>query len=95
MPEERSSRSRYWKVNLVIMAVLLAAWAIVSLGGGILFADWLNNYDIPRTGLPLGFWMAQQGSIIAFVLIILIYCVAMNYVDKRFHPHTSSESDSR
>lgn len=96
MPDHNrpSARSRYWRLNLAIMSVLLVAWAALSLGGGILFADVLNNYDLPRTGLPLGFWMAQQGSIIGFVFIILIYCVVMNFVDRHFHPDSISQSES-
>ncbi|MDX1563260.1 MAG: DUF4212 domain-containing protein [Gammaproteobacteria bacterium] len=76
---------RYWRANLRIMAILLAAWALVSLGCAIVFADWLNQFNLPFTGFPLGFWFAQQGSIATFVIIILIYCVAMNRLDAKHH----------
>jgi putative solute:sodium symporter small subunit len=66
------------------MSVLLACWAVVGLGCGVLFADWLNQFK-PFGGFPLGFWFAQQGSIIGFVLIILIYAIAMNRLDKKHH----------
>lgn len=74
---------RYWRSNVTIMAVLLTIWAIVGLGCGILFADALNQYRIG--GYPLGFWFAQQGSIMVFVLIILTYCILLNRLDKRHH----------
>lgn len=67
------------------MAVLLSIWAFVSLGCSILFADKLNEFRIPGTGFPLGFWFAQQGSIIVFVILILIYCILMNRLDNRHH----------
>lgn len=76
---------QYWRNNLRIMAGLLLLWAAVSFGCGILFADWLNQYHLPFTGFPLGFWFAQQGSIVVFVLCIFIYCVAMNRLDRRHH----------
>ena len=69
----QESLDRYWRSNLRIMAALLALWAFVSLGCGILFADWLNRFHLPFTGFPLGFWFAQQGSIVVFVLCILVY----------------------
>ena len=76
---------RYWRSNVTIMAVLLTVWAIVGLGCGILFADKLNAYNLPGTGYPLGFWFAQQGSIMVFVLIILIYCILLNRLDNKHH----------
>lgn len=79
------ARRRYWRSNLRIMAGLLALWAFVSFGCGVLFVDALNRFTLPFTGFPLGFWFAQQGAIIAFVFCILIYCVAMNRLDRRHH----------
>ena len=74
---------RYWRSNVLIMTVLLTIWAIVGLGCGILFADVLNQYKIG--GYPLGFWFAQQGSIMTFVVLILTYCILLNRLDKRHH----------
>ena len=76
---------RYWRSNLRLMAGLLFVWAFVSLGCGVLFAAWLNQFTLPFTGFPLGFWFAQQGSIVVFVLCILTYCLAMNRLDAKHH----------
>jgi putative solute:sodium symporter small subunit len=76
---------RYWVSNLRIMAALLFVWAASSFGCAILFADWLNQFNLPFTGFPLGFWFAQQGSIVIFVLCILAYCLAMNRLDAKHH----------
>lgn len=84
-PELHVALQRYWRDNLRLMAALLVLWAAASFGCGILFADWLNQFRLPFTGFPLGFWFAQQGSIIVFVLCILIYCIAMNRLDRRHH----------
>lgn len=84
-PEVHESLERYWKSNIRITLALLAIWAVVGLGCGVLFADKLNAFHFLGTGYPLGFWFAQQGSIIVFVLIILFYCIAMNRLDKKHH----------
>jgi len=81
----QTALDRYWQTNLRIMAALLFLWAFASFGCGILFADWLNRFNLPFTGFPLGFWFAQQGSIVVFVICILIYCLAMNRLDARHH----------
>ena len=83
--EVKESLKRYWRTNLGILAVLLFIWAVASLGCGILLADTLNQYRFFGTGYPLGFWFAHQGSIIIFVLLILIYCVVMNKLDDKHH----------
>ena len=86
MPMKRSSsdHSKYWRANLTLVSVLLAIWAFVSFGCGILMADWLDQWMLPGTNYPLGFWCAQQGSIFVFVLLIVIYVIAMNRIDRRF-----------
>ena len=76
---------RYWRANIRITLSLLAIWAVAGLGCGVLLADWLNQYKLPGTGFPLGFWFAQQGSIIVFVVLILVYCVLLNRLDARHH----------
>jgi putative solute:sodium symporter small subunit len=72
-----------WRQNLRVMGVLLAIWAVVGLGCGVLFADVLNRFHLG--GFPLGFWFAQQGSIVVFVLLILVYCLLLNRLDDRHH----------
>ncbi len=80
---EKESLRRYWRSNLRIMAVLLTVWFVAGLGCGVLWADWLNEYTLPGTAFPLGFWFAQQGSIVVFVFVILTYCILMNRLDRK------------
>jgi len=84
-PEIRASLSRYWRANIRLTLVLLFFWAVSGLFLGVLFADKLNMHNLPGTGYPLGFWFAQQGSIIIFVLLILVYCILMNRFDDNHH----------
>ena len=72
---------------LKITLSLLAVWFLVSFGCAILFRDWLDA-NLPSVGnAPFGFWMAQQGSIVCFVLILIVYAVLMNRLDKK-HGYT-------
>jgi putative solute:sodium symporter small subunit len=82
-PAVKDSLARYWRSNVKWTVALLAVWAVVGLGCGILAADILNGVRLPGTGYPLGFWFAQQGSIIVFVALILVYCIVMNRLDAR------------
>ncbi len=82
-PRIAASIDRYWRSNLRVMAVLLVIWAAVGLGCGVLLADVLNRFRLG--GFPLGFWFAQQGSILTFVLLILVYGLALNRLDARHH----------
>jgi putative solute:sodium symporter small subunit len=72
----------YWKKNLTYLSRLLFIWFAVSFGCGILFADFLNQFQL--AGFPLGFWFAQQGSIYVFVVLIFVYVYLMNRLDKKF-----------
>jgi putative solute:sodium symporter small subunit len=82
-PEAKKILSRYWRSNVKVLIALMTVWAALGIGCGILLADWLNQYQLG--GYPLGFWFAQQGSIIGFVLLILIYCLIMNWLDRKHH----------
>ncbi|MAU38174.1 MAG: DUF4212 domain-containing protein [Alphaproteobacteria bacterium] len=73
----------YWNANLIIVIFLLSIWFLSSFGAGILFSDYLDNFQIG--GFKLGFWFSQQGSIISFVFIIVLYCFLMNKLDKKYN----------
>jgi putative solute:sodium symporter small subunit len=75
-PEER--RRAYWRENLRLVAILLVIWFVA----GYLhppFAKLLNDTRI-LTGFPLGYWLASQGSLIVFVILIFFYAWYMNNV---------------
>jgi putative solute:sodium symporter small subunit len=88
---DRPALGRYWLANLRLMAGLLVVWAGVGLGCGVLFADRLDALGITLGGFPLGFWFAQQGSIIVFILLILAYALAMNRLDAQHHRDLAGE----
>ena len=71
--------SDYWRRNVRLKLILLSIWAFVSIVLSILLVNVLNEASIG--GFPLGFWMAQQGSILAFVIIIFTYARTMDRYD--------------
>ena len=60
-----NSAQSYWKSNIRIVLSLLAVWFFISFGCGILLVDVLDNFRIG--GFKLGFWIAQQGSILSLL----------------------------
>ena len=76
-----SSAKAYWRSNLRVLAVLLSIWAVAAFGLGIVFVERLNAFQIG--GFPVGFWFAQQGSILIFVVLILVYALWMDRIDTR------------
>jgi putative solute:sodium symporter small subunit len=81
-PSSKTRFRKYWKANNRIIGVLLAVWGLVSLGGGVLFVKPLNEFQF--FGLPFGFWIAQQGAIYVFILLIFVYARVMDAVDHRY-----------
>lgn len=75
-----TSRRSYWRKNLTIVVALLAVWFIVSFVLSIIFVDALNEFRLG--GFRLGFWMAQQGSMYTFVVLIFTYVWLMNRLDR-------------
>lgn len=75
-------RAAYWRRNLLYIAVLLSIWAAVSYGASILLADLLDEVTV--VGFPLGFWFANQGSILTFLVLIFVYVKLMNDLDRKF-----------
>ena len=78
----QNNKQAYWKDNLRLIGICLAIWFIVSYGFGILLVEPLNTISIG--GYKLGFWFAQQGSIIAFLFIIVFYTVMMKKLDRKY-----------
>ena len=77
-----NSQQKYWKANLRYLVVLLTIWFLVAYGAGILWVEQLNAIKI--AGFPLGFWFAQQGAIYIFVVLIFVYVVWMNKLDRKY-----------
>ena len=72
----------YWAANIRLIKVCLVIWFTVSFGFGILLRPMLSGIHIG--GADLGFWFAQQGSILCFLAIIFFYSWRMNKIDREY-----------
>ena len=93
---KKPSQSEYWKTATRITLSLLVVWFVVSYGFGILLVEPLNELHlfgqpIQLFGFPIGFWFAHQGSIFVFIVLILVYCILMDRLDRAA---TKSEGSS-
>ena len=75
-------KTSYWQENLRLIFICLAIWFVVSFGFGLLLVEPLNA--IRLGGYKLGFWFAQQGSILVFLALIFFYAWRMNKLDAEF-----------
>ena len=82
--DSAASASGHWHASLKLVACLLTVWFLVSYGCGILFRDWMDTNMFKVGNAPFGFWMAQQGSIICFVVLLLVYNLSMNRLDTKY-----------
>lgn len=82
MSDASSNAVQYWKANLRLILGCLIVWALVSYGFAILLRPVLAG--IPVGGTDLGFWFAQQGSILTFIALIFFYAWRMNKLDQQF-----------
>lgn len=78
----QASDQTYWSANLRIIFISLIIWALVSFGFGILLRPALAGISVG--GTDLGFWFAQQGSILVFLALIFNYAWRMNKLDREF-----------
>jgi len=97
----KEDRILYWKKNLRYLLILLILWFTASFVLGIIFVDYLDGvkrtsdgvvedtnslfHGFRLGGFKLGFWIAQQGAIYIFLIIIALYVWLMNKLDKEFN----------
>ena len=82
----------YWAKNIRLVLSLLAVWFLVSFGMAILFVEFLDDFRF--FGFKFGFWMAQQGSIYCFVIIIFVYVYKMNKLDHKYGVNEDKDDNS-
>ena len=72
------SHRHYWQKNLNITAVLMALWFVVT----FVVSYFARDLNFTFFGWPFSFWMASQGSLIIYVVIIWFYARYMNQLDQ-------------
>lgn len=79
---DNKNAEAYWRANLRLILGCLVVWTLVSYGFAILLRPLLSGITVG--GTDLGFWFAQQGSIVVFIALIFFYSWRMNKLDKQF-----------
>lgn len=79
MPQLDPQRQAHWQANRRITAALLlvwwtATWAVVY---------WPADWDWVWAGWPLGFWLAAQGVLLLYGLLVWVYDLRMAQLDRR------------
>jgi putative solute:sodium symporter small subunit len=82
-------RQRLWRGTSWLTGALLLAWLLVSVLGPW-FARDLNAWQ--WFGFPLGYWVAGQGALLAYLLIIVIYIVRMERIEARYQRETEARA---
>ncbi len=82
MTQESGTGAAYWRANLRLVVFCLIVWAVVSFGFGIVLRPMLSGIAVG--GTDLGFWFAQQGSILVFLVLIFFYAAVMNMIDRKY-----------
>ncbi|HXF55357.1 MAG TPA: DUF4212 domain-containing protein [Hyphomicrobiaceae bacterium] len=86
---QKSNDEVHWRRTTNLMLTHLAVWAFF---GYIvhMFVKPLNQIIIPVLNFPLGFYMAAQGSLIAFVAILFVFAYQQDKIDRE---HGVAEDD--
>jgi putative solute:sodium symporter small subunit len=71
------NHQRYWKKNLRITSILLAIWFVVT----FVVAFFARDLNFSFFGWPFSFWVAAQGALVVYVVIIAFYASYMNKLD--------------
>ena len=79
----QSNIDAHWKKTTRLMFIHLGVWFFF---GYIIhmFVKPLNAIISPVLGFPLGFYMAAQGSLIVFVVMLFVFAKQQNRIDREF-----------
>lgn len=82
MDKDQNFMRLYWKENVFLVTKLLSIWATFTFGISIFGANFLNNFEF--LGVKLGFFLANQGSILFFIFIIFVYIKKVSKLDEKY-----------
>ncbi len=87
--DTQANQEAHWRETTRLMLTHLGIWFFF---GYIIhmFVVPLNKIVIPILGFPLGFYMAAQGSLIVFVVMLFVFARQQNQIDRE---HGYAEED--
>ena len=87
---ERAARARHWRRTRRLTAALLAAWFVI----GFVVTWFARDLDFPFFGWPFSFWVAAQGGIVVFVVLLVVYARGMARNDLRLASDGGLDDDA-
>jgi putative solute:sodium symporter small subunit len=88
-PDTTERNQAHWDATTKLMFTHLGIW--VFFGYIVhMFVIPLNKITIPILGFPLGFYMAAQGSLIVFVVMLFVFARQQDKIDR---DHGFAEDD--
>jgi putative solute:sodium symporter small subunit len=78
--DSKANEEAHWSKTTRLMLTYLGIWFFFGYVVHF-FVVPLNNIIIPVLGFPLGFYMAAQGSLIAFVAMLFLFAKQQNQID--------------
>jgi putative solute:sodium symporter small subunit len=81
--ESQANTDAHWAKTSRLMWTHIGLW--VFFGYIVhMFVVPLNKITIPILNFPLGFYMAAQGSLIAFVIMLFVFAKQQDKIDREF-----------
>ena len=83
LPDQKANEEAHWRKTTNLMFTHLGIWLFF---GYIIhmFVVPLNKIIIPVLNFPLGFYMAAQGSLIVFVVMLFVFAKQQDNIDREF-----------
>ncbi len=78
MPQ--TAQTRFWQQTRRLTAGLLLLWLVVSLAIAW-FARDLHAWA--AFGFPLSYWLASEGALLFYLLLVIVYVVVMDRLESR------------
>lgn len=85
-----AARRVFWFRTKTLTLCLLAAWLIVNLA-----VPWFARDlgGLRAFGFPLGYWMAAEGSLLIYLLLIGAYVFAMDRLELAYLTESAQATD--
>ena len=80
---EQANTDAHWEKTTRLMFIHLGIWFFFGYVVHM-FVKPLNTIIIPVLNFPLGFYMAAQGSLIVFVVMLFLFAKQQDRIDREF-----------
>jgi putative solute:sodium symporter small subunit len=79
----QSAQRRYWRRNLRLIGVLLLIWSVVS----FVLVWYARELSFDFFGWPFSFYMSALGSVLVYLVLVVVYARLMNRLDRDIEVH--------